>query len=154
MAARPATLDDSAARRRWLSILARAPLDALEARWAYLDLAPAYAFLRAPETGLAMVRARAGGTGAKFNLGEMTVTRCAVRLDDGATGVGYVAGRSARHATLVALIDALLLRESRRDAVLGAIVEPLAALLDERARAQRADAARTKVDFFTLVRGD
>ena len=30
-----------------------------------------------------MVRGRVGGTGAPFNLGEMSVTRCSVRLADG-----------------------------------------------------------------------
>ena len=37
--------------------------------------------------------AAAGGGGAAFNLGEMTVTRCTVRTETGFVGHAYVAGR-------------------------------------------------------------
>ncbi len=33
-----------------------------------------------PRPGMTLVRGRMGGTGSPFNLGEMTVTRCVVRL--------------------------------------------------------------------------
>ncbi len=33
-----------------------------------------------------MVRGRAGGGGSAFNLGEMTVTRCSVRIATGQVG--------------------------------------------------------------------
>ena len=55
-----------------------------------------------------MVRGRAGGGGAPFNLGEMTATRCTVRTDGGFVGHAYVAGRDERLAELAALVDALL----------------------------------------------
>lgn len=75
-------------RRRWLSILAKAPSkDVIEA-WDGLAERPAYSALRAPEIGMVLVRGRMGGTGDAFNLGEMTVTRAAVRLDSGETGIG------------------------------------------------------------------
>lgn len=145
---------DDAARRRWLSVLARAPAAELEAAWRALGAAPAYTWLRRPETGLVMVRGRAGGDGAPFNLGEMSVTRCALRTADGRVGVGYVAGRDPEQATRVAMADALLQDPAARDGVLAALVEPLArrqaARRDERAR----KAAATRVEFLTLVRGE
>jgi len=144
---------DNEERRRWMGILARAPLGMLEA-WAASDECPRrpFRFLRTPETGLVMVRARAGGTGDKFNLGEMTVTRCALRLENGPAGVGYVQGRSHRKAEIAALADALLQDGALRDAVLRGLIEPLRVRLDaEAARVQR-KAQATRVEFFTLAR--
>ena len=91
-----------------MSALAQAEPPAVEAAWAALPAKPSYRLLRAPETGLVMVQGRAGGTGAPFNLGEMTVTRCSVELPDGTVGHAYVAGRDARHAETAAVLDALL----------------------------------------------
>jgi len=103
---------------------------------------------------MVMVRARAGGTGQRFNMGEMTVTRCTVRLDDGTVGHAYVAGRDLRHAELAAVLDALLQNDARREAIEDAVIGPLAAAQQaERASAAR-KAAATKVDFFTMVRGE
>jgi alpha-D-ribose 1-methylphosphonate 5-triphosphate synthase subunit PhnG len=146
--------DDPAPRQRWLGLLARATESRLEAAWAELADKPAYEFLRKPEIGLVMVRGRTGGTGRPFNLGEMTATRCAVRLDTGALGVGNVAGRRPRQAELIAVFDGLLQEDARRDgleaALLGPIEQDLAACRAETA----AKTAATKVDFFTMVRGD
>ncbi len=91
-----------------MGVLARAARDELEAAWETLEPRPAYDRLRPPETGMVMTRGRAGGTGRRFNLGEMTVTRCALRLDSGEMGIAYVAGRDRRHAELAALFDALM----------------------------------------------
>ncbi len=103
---------------------------------------------------MAMVRALAGGTGQRFNMGEMTVTRCAVRLDNGTVGHAYVAGRNLRHAELAAVLDAMLQDDSRRTEIEEAVIGPLAAAQQaERATAAR-KAAATKVDFFTMVRGE
>src|SRR5215510_7437373 len=101
------------ARRRWMSVLAQARPEELESRWREVT-APPHRLLRRPETGLVMVRGRAGGTGARFNVGEVTVTRCAVELEGGAVGVAYVRGRDHRHAELAALLDALLQDPDRR----------------------------------------
>lgn len=140
-------------RRRHLSVLARAPLAELERHMqAAIAPLPGHRFLRRPETGLAMVRARAGGSGEKFNLGEMTLTRCALRLAGGETGIGYVQGRSARHAELAALADALLQSQAHRALVESQVIAPLERLLEARARAAAERAASTRVEFFTLVR--
>lgn len=138
-------------RRRWLSVLAKAPADEVRAAWDELAHPPAYRLLRAPEIGMVMVRGRMGGTGDAFNVGEMTVTRAAVRLETGATGVGYVAGRDRRHAEIAAVVDAMMQSQTLRSAAEG-IVTPLADAQSARRQAAARKAAATKVDFFTMVR--
>lgn len=145
---------ESEARRRWMGVLGRAPVDDLERAWRSLEDKPAYVAVRAPETGMVMVRGRAGGTGVPFCLGEMTVTRCAVETADGRVGVSYLAGRDARRAEIAAVLDALLQDPARRAALLREVIDPLAAGQADTRRARRAKVAATKVDFFTMVRGD
>ena len=146
--------DPNAARKRWMSILARAGSDSLEDALESLDRKPRHNFLRVPETGLVMVQGRANGTGQRFNAGEITVTRCSVRLNDGSVGHAYVAGRDRRHAELAAVFDALLQNPGLQNTLEQDIIAPLA----ERQEAERAQvrrkAAATKVDFFTMVRGE
>lgn len=139
-------------RQHWMAVLARAQLPALESYWNSLTEAPDYRCLRAPEIGLALVRGRTGGTGAAFNLGEVTLTRCVVELATGEQGFGYVRGRSRRHAELAAVFDAMLQRDPQRHGP--ALIEPIyrswAAAREQVSR----KAAATKVNFMTLVRGD
>lgn len=100
-----------------------------------------------------MVQGRFGGAGAAFNLGEMTVTRCSVRLADGAVGHAWVQGRDKGHAVRAAVVDALMQTGSAAE-VADRILAPLAAEAQaERARRTQ-KAAETKVEFFTLVRGE
>jgi alpha-D-ribose 1-methylphosphonate 5-triphosphate synthase subunit PhnG len=137
-----------------MSVLALASTEDLEAAWRRLAAAPGHRVLRPAEVGLVMVRARAGGTGTRFNLGEMTVTRCSVELPDGTVGHAYVGGRRRRHAELAAVLDALLQDPQRRTELEAEIVAPLARAQAERRRAVAARSAPTRVDFFTMVRGD
>jgi alpha-D-ribose 1-methylphosphonate 5-triphosphate synthase subunit PhnG len=109
--------------------------------------------LRAPEIGLVMVRGRVGGDGAPFNLGEATVTRAAVALPDGAIGFGHVLGRDKDKARLAALADALWQAPATRDAV-EALLRPVRDRIAAEAALKRERAAATRVDFFTMVRGD
>lgn len=141
-----------ARRQRWLSVLARAPAARLAALWDGLGPVPAYTLLRRPETGLVMLKGRISGSGAPFSAGEMTATRAAVRLESGEVGMGYVGGRSARHAEIVAAVDALGQRPDWRYRLEAEIVTPLEAEADARRRAIGARAAATKVDFFTIAR--
>jgi len=145
--------DPTSERQRWMSVLALASRDELERGWSDLSAPPEYRTLRGPEVGLVMVRARAGGTGTRFNLGEMTVTRCSVELPDGTTGHAYAGGRDRRHAELSAVFDALLQRE-RDGALRRTLVEPLAHAQRARRQAAAARAAASRVEFFTMVRGD
>jgi alpha-D-ribose 1-methylphosphonate 5-triphosphate synthase subunit PhnG len=143
-----------ALRRRRMAVLARAGTAELEAAWAAMPDKPGYRWLRPPEIGLAMVQGRAGGEGAPFNLGEVTVTRCALRLVDGTMGVSYVKGRDKRQAELAALFDALLQRPEQGRALDRAVIAPLEAAQDARRREQGRKAKATAVEFFALVRGE
>jgi|APCry1669189000_1035189.scaffolds.fasta_scaffold123467_1 alpha-D-ribose 1-methylphosphonate 5-triphosphate synthase subunit PhnG len=140
-----------AARRRWMGVLARAGGAEIAARLDQAPALPPHRRLRGPETGLVMARGRQGGDGAPFNLGEVTVTRCSVRLDDGTVGHSYVAGRDARQAELAAVLDAALQDPARQAALLAAVVDPLAAAQAERAAHETAKAAATRVQFFTMA---
>ena len=145
---------DNSERRRWMAVLARASTEELRNAWKELTERPNYRFLRQPEVGLAMVRGRAGGTGTRFNLGEMTVTRCVVETDDGLTGYAYVAGRDTEKAELAAAFDALLQGQAQGPSILRTLIGPLARNQARRVQERRAKVAATKVDFFTMVRGD
>jgi alpha-D-ribose 1-methylphosphonate 5-triphosphate synthase subunit PhnG len=115
---------------------------------------PAHENLREPENGLVMVRGRTGGDGAPFNLGEATVSRAAVRLSTGEVGFGYVLGRDRRKAEMIALCDAMVQSAEFAEIIEAKVVAPLrAAVVAERNR-KAAETAATRVDFYTLVRGE
>ncbi len=140
-----------ATRQHWMSVLARADAAALRTALEAAPPLPACPLLRGPEIGLAMLRGRAGGGGAAFNLGEASVTRCTLRSAAGAMGHATVLGRDPDHAELAARIDAALQSPALHDALMAAVVAPLAvAQAAARARDARR-AAATKVDFFTLA---
>ncbi len=134
-----------------MGLLARAALDDLEQGIAALAHAP-HEWLRRPETGLFMLRGRIGGTGDRFNLGEVTVTRCALRLATGETGVAYVRGRSHRHAELAALADALLQSPLHREAVQRTLIAPLERSTESARMHMHQQAQSTRVEFFTVAR--
>ncbi|MCJ8138760.1 phosphonate C-P lyase system protein PhnG [Falsirhodobacter halotolerans] len=136
-------------RASWMAVLAKAPSGRLAALMPDL---PAHDILRAPEIGAIMVEGRIGGTGARFNLGEMTVTRCSVRLD-GAEGHACIQGRDKDHARRAAVLDALM-QGGAAARIRAEVLDPLtgAATATRRARAEKA--AATKVEFFTMMRGE
>ena len=149
-------ITDHAPRQQWLSVLARAPLDFLEQHLGPLAKG-AHQWLRPAETGLVMVRARAGGTGQRFNLGEATVTRCVIRPDAALTGsrqvgVGYVLGCSHRQALLVALADALLQESELHARWYDLLIAPLAQMQTQASQEQQARTQSTRVEFFTVAR--
>ncbi|QIE43166.1 phosphonate C-P lyase system protein PhnG [Meridianimarinicoccus aquatilis] len=144
---------DVSTRQGWMGLLARAPSNRVSHLWANFGPVPAHETLRSPEIGAVMVRGRAGATGAPFNLGEMTVTRCTVSLACGTIGHGYVQGRNKAHAETAALIDALM-QTNRQSDLRKVILEPLAAEMEDARTTRAAKAAATKVEFFTLVRGE
>ena len=142
--------DQTTARKGWMSLLAKAPPDRLAELMPDL---PDHALLRGPESGSVMVRGRIGASGGPFNLGEMTVTRCSVRIGCGTVGHAWVQGRDKAHARRAAVLDALMQTEAAGN--LRACVLDLLAAEADRSRATRAaKAAATKVDFFTMVRGE
>jgi alpha-D-ribose 1-methylphosphonate 5-triphosphate synthase subunit PhnG len=141
---------DPQMRKDWMSLLAKAPPARLQA---LLPDLPDHALLRGPESGAVMVRGRAGATGEPFNLGEVTVTRCSVRLACGTVGHAWVQGRDKAHARHAAVTDALMQTGAAGD-LRARVLAPLAAEAAARTASRAAKAAATKVEFFTLVRGE
>lgn len=142
---------ETASRQRWMGVLARAGNRLGDYEQQLMDAE--FQLIRPAEIGMTMVRGRMGGTGAAFNLGEMTVTRCVVRFADGRTGYSYVAGRNKRHAELAALADAHL-QGSDQQHWLKSMIEPLEKIQQAQRAAQQAEAASTRVEFVTMVRGE
>ena len=142
-----------AQRKAAMTVLAHSDAVEISGRLAAIAL-PAHEDLREVENGLVMVRGRIGGDGAPFNLGEATVSRAAVRLATGEVGFGYTLGRDGAKARMIALCDAMVQSEQFAGAVEAQVIAPLrAAIMAERNR-KAAEAAATRVDFYTLVRGE
>jgi alpha-D-ribose 1-methylphosphonate 5-triphosphate synthase subunit PhnG len=141
---------------RALALAPRARLEAArDALGASADFSvPRFTRLRPTESGLVMVRARIGGSGGPFNFAEMTVTRAAIRLEDGTLGQAWVAGRDADHAELAAWFDALLQDPARRPSLLATVIAPLERERQARDSSRAARVATTRVEFETLVRAD
>jgi len=112
-------------RRAAMATLADARTDEIATLLASIGGAPDHIELRPVKTGLVMLQGRIGGDGAPFNFGEATVTRAAVRIASGEVGFAYVLGRDGDRARLAAV-------SSRRFA----------------------RSLSSRVDFFTLVRGE
>lgn len=138
------------ARKSWMATLAKAPPARLAALMPEL---PPHVLLRQPEIGAVMVRGRIGAAGAAFNLGEMTVTRVSVRLTSGEIGHAWVQGRDKDHAVRAAALDALLQTDAAPD-LTSRILLPLEAAANADREVRHAKAEGTKVEFFTMVRGE
>ena len=137
-----------------MAVLARASSGDLSAGLERMDAIPPAEDLRKPEIGLVMLRGRTGGTGAPFNLGEATVTRAVVRLDNGITGFSYILGRDPARARLAAIVDALWQDEARQALVEAHVLAPIRQRYLAEDAAKASETAATKVDFFTLKRGE
>lgn len=142
------------ARRAAMAALARAQTADIAAGLGALGPLPDSRDLRAVETGLVMLRGRIGGDGAPFHFGEATVTRATVALATGERGFAYVLGRDHEKARLAAVCDALWQAPAFRDAVETKVLGPIRAKQKALREQERARTAATRVDFFTLVRGE
>ena len=140
-------------RRNAMAVLARSDAAAIAERLAAIAT-PSCADLRQPENGLVMVRGRIGGDGAAFNLGEATVSRAAVRRASGEVGFGYALGRDLDKARAIALCDAMLQSADHVELVEHQVLAPLRARIEANITSQAEQTAATKVDFYTLVRGE
>jgi alpha-D-ribose 1-methylphosphonate 5-triphosphate synthase subunit PhnG len=142
-----------AQRKAAMAVLAHSGAVDIAGRLAAIPL-PDHENLREPENGLVMVRGRVGGDGAPFNLGEATVSRAAVRLSTGEVGFGYTLGRDRRKAEMIALCDAMVQSSEFAEIVETKVVAPLRAAISAERNRRAAEAAATRVDFYTLVRGE
>lgn len=145
---------DVAARRRAMGAFALASSDRLVTGWSALGKGEAVDVLRGPEIGLVMLRGRIGGGGAPFNLGEASVTRATVRLSCGAIGHAMILGRDPEKARLAAAFDALWARADRRPSIEAEMVTPVLAEADAADTTRAEETEATRVDFFTMVRGE
>ncbi|MDQ8731214.1 phosphonate C-P lyase system protein PhnG [Bradyrhizobium daqingense] len=145
--------NQQAQRKAAMAVLAHAEAGEIAARLRNLAL-PEHQDLRTPESGLVMLRGRIGGDGAPFNLGEATVSRAAVRLASGEVGFGYTLGRDGEKARLIALCDALVQSGDFGAVVERDVIAPLREQLMIRREQAAAETAATKVDFYTMVRGE
>ncbi|KJS12279.1 MAG: phosphonate metabolism protein PhnG [Hoeflea sp. BRH_c9] len=143
-----------AARQRRLSVLAKAEGKDLLALWKQTGLDPAVELLRGPESGLVALRGRIGGGGQPFHVGEVSATRVTVRIESGQVGHAMISGRDARKAQLVAVIDALAQDPAQVERIERDIVAPLEQLAGEADAKLREETAATRVNFFTMVRGE
>jgi len=142
------------ARAQWMSLLAQTePAELAKAMEAVTPTAETTTWLRPPQTGLYMLRGRVGGTGPQFNLGEVSVTRCSVQIGH-RIGHAWVRGSNTRHAELAACADALLQDAERHPQLREQVLEPLSQSLQARREAASRKAAASKVEFFTVVRGE
>ncbi|MCX7311147.1 MAG: phosphonate C-P lyase system protein PhnG [Hyphomicrobiales bacterium] len=141
-------------RREAMAVLTRSTACEIAHYFARIEAVPEHTELRPPQSGIVMVRGRIGGDGAPFNFGEATVSRAAVRLASGETGFGYVLGRDQEKARLVALCDALLQSDIHRDSVDREMLTPIRAAQNAADELTARKTAATKVEFFTLVRGE
>ena len=142
-----------ARRRAAMAVLAHSEAAEIASRLEAMAV-PVYENLREPENGLVMVRGRIGGDGAPFNLGEATVSRAAVRLSTGEVGFGYTLGRDRQKARMIALCDALVQSDEFADAVESRVIAPLRTRMISERNRTAAETAATRVDFYTLVRGE
>lgn len=152
--ARDTQINSAASRKRVVDLLARATRSELEDAIAKLDPPPSYSSIRGPETGLVMVRGRIGGGGSPFNLGEATMTRASIRLADGTVGHGYRLGTDRRAAMLAAVFDALAQNDAHSRILEEGLLGDIEARIAAEAEQSRRETAATKVDFFTMVRGE
>ena len=152
----PAASSDNAfaSRRALMAVLAGANAGEIERGLKRFDGDFGATDLRRAETGLVMLRGRIGGNGAAFNLGEATVTRAVVQLASGEKGFAYVLGRDRNKARLAALCDALWQSKRHRQAIEQNVFMPLQQAQQSKRALARAQTAATRVDFFTLVRGE
>jgi alpha-D-ribose 1-methylphosphonate 5-triphosphate synthase subunit PhnG len=141
-------------RQEWMAALALADEGRLREAWDSMAARPDYQIVRGPETGLVMARARSGNVGERFNLGEMTVTRCSVSLADGIMGHAFIGGIKPGHACLAAVFDALMQLPERREGLRQELIEPLLRKRQEHLARRHDEVRPSRVDFFTLVRGD
>lgn len=140
-------------RKSWMSLLATSNQSDLLNLWEQKKIKVNYVWLRTPEIGSIMAQGRMGVTGDKFNIGEVTITRCSLKLNCGTIGHSYVQGRSKKKAEISALCDALMQTKMSKE-INKNIIIPLEKIKKDNKHKILSKAEATKVDFFTLVRGE
>jgi alpha-D-ribose 1-methylphosphonate 5-triphosphate synthase subunit PhnG len=146
--------DANTARAFLMRICAQATMQELEAAVGAMHIGGPVQDIRPTEQGLVMVQGRTGGDGQPFNIGEASVTRSAVRLADGTVGFSYILGRDVARARLAAIVDALGQSPEIRQQLDHLLVMPVTERCHATRQARESQTAATRVEFFTLVRGE
>ncbi|WP_321494074.1 phosphonate C-P lyase system protein PhnG [uncultured Desulfobacter sp.] len=145
---------DASPRQNWIRLLSNADVTDLGTAFTALESGVSWHCITGPETGLLMVQARADGTGGRFYMGEVSVTKCVVEIDATYMGYGMVTGSDRDHARLAALLDALLQHPAYHDELENGLLARLAEKQKKAARDLESCVAPTRVNFFTLKRGE
>lgn len=141
-------------RRHWMAVLAQSRPETLKRCCKSLKLTPDYQRLRPTQIGLVQLQARMEVTGGRFMVGDMTVSRAAVQLKDGTCGYSYVIGRNREHAERCAWLDALLQTNGATSQLWDSVIVPLHQQQQAQCAQQQDEVAASRVNFFTLVRGE
>lgn len=141
-------------RQNLMLICAHANVNELEHAVASLGASPVVMEVRPPQFGLVMVRGRVGASGNAFNVGEALVTRASVQLQNGVIGHSFLLGRERKKARLAAIIDAVAQSPDAMSVIQDSLIAPVSERINREKIAQAEETASSKVDFFTLVRGE
>lgn len=141
-------------RETWIGLLGCADPADLESALKELNMGSDYALITGPETGMLMVQAKADGSNSRFNLGELTVSKCILEIKGKYIGTGWVMGSNHRHAELAALFDGLLQDPAHHDRLMETLMPRLEEKQRIKTKALIKEASDTKVEFFTLKRGE
>ena len=147
-------MDNNKDRKEWISALSHADFDSLEKMWEDLSIDISYTFIKKPEIGLTQIQGRMGSTGDPFNIGDTTTTKCIVELNSGDIGYSFLIGRNKKHAIIAAVLDGLLQNNDYHVFINSKIIQPLKQKRIEKISKINNETAASKVDFFTMVRGD
>lgn len=141
-------------RKTWMGLLSCADPDDLATIRKNLDSLIDYIYIIKPETGMIMVQAKADGSKQRFNLGEAMVSRCILKVKEQYLGTSWIMGSNIKHAELAALFDALLQDPEYKKKLHTPLIEFLRKKAETKDRDLARDAVDTKVEFFTLKRGE
>ena len=141
-------------RRERLAVLARTEALEINRLWEKLGIDVNFRRLKGPVSGLIALHGRIGGGGDPFQFGEATLSRAVIELETGEIGYGQALGRDLAKVERCAVIDALAQNPEHAHQIETELIAPLRDQLIEADDSAREKVAATKVDFFTLVRGE
>ena len=147
-------LENRKERQNWIRILSGADTSRLILEYKKLAISVPHTTISGPETGLIMVQARADGSGPRFNLGEMSVSKCLLKVDDRYLGYGMVMGSEPEHARLAALFDGLLQHPDFSSQLKRDLIQKLEQEQKEAEKKMTQETGKSRVEFFTMKRGE
>lgn len=139
-------------RQQWMKLFSLSPECSLAELFQDLDLMPRLRVSLGPETGLITVRGRISNEGDLFNVGDASVTKTEVILDNHIKGLAFTLGASKEKSLHAAGLDAVM--QSGPDVPTQLRIKKLALELQDSRLKRAAQVTKTKVDFFTMVRGE